>query len=298
MIELICLGHAALDHVYLVERFPSGAVKMRAHRAVEAGGGMAASASVAAARLGGAVAFWGRVGDDSAGATIRAELRREGVEVSGLLECAGGVSSSSAILVDAAGDRIIVNHRGEGLAEAPDFLPLERVRQARAVLVDVRWPQGSVALMARARADGVATVVDLDVGNAEHAGDLLPLADHAVFSQPGLAEFSPDLPVEDGLRRARAMGAGIVGVTLGEHGYRWLDHDGVLRIQTGFAVEVVDTTGAGDAFHGAYALGVARGMSDSACARLASAAAALKCTHPGARAGLPRMDAVVAFLGD
>jgi sulfofructose kinase len=88
------------------------------------------------------------------------------------------------------------------------------------------------------------------------------------------------------------------GVTRGAGGYSWRSGDGPVEHQEAFAVDVVDTTGAGDAFHGAFALALAHGLPDADCARIASAAAALKCRRLGARSGLPTAAELDAYLLD
>jgi sulfofructose kinase len=125
--------------------------------------------------------------------------------------------------------------------------------------------------------------------------ELLALTDYAIFSEQALEEFAAEEAMEDRLRRVAALGPKHAGVTLGPKGYLWLDGGKAERCPA-FQVDVVDTTGAGDAFHGAFALGVAekRGIKD--IVRRASAAAALKCTRLGARAGLPSVDELAAFL--
>jgi sulfofructose kinase len=293
---LICLGHAALDHIYRIEAFPPAPVKLRALASLHVGGGMAATAAVAAARLGGRVAFWGRIGEDRAGEAIRAGLADEGVDVAGLHRIPGAVSSTSAIIVDAAGERLIVNHRGEGLAANPAWLPLGKVAAADAVLADLRWPEGALALFGAARAAGVSTVLDIDADPGPQLAALLRLTDHAVFSTLGLGEFAPGADLAAALAAARAAGARIAGVTRGADGFLWLDADGGVRHQPRFPVRAVDTTGAGDAFHGAYALAVAERQPVAAAARFAAAVAALKCTRPGGRAGLPTRAELCAFL--
>lgn len=294
--RLICLGHAVLDHVYRIESFPPAPVKLRALAALDAGGGMAATAAVAAARLGGRVAFWGRVGDDAAGEAIRAGLAAEGVDVSGLRRVAGAVSSTSAIIVDAAGERLIVNHRGEGLDDDPAWLPLGLLAGTDAVLADLRWPEGALALFRAARTAGVPTVLDIDADPGPLLAPLLALTDHAVFSTVGLGEFAPGLDPVAALAAARAAGARQAGVTQGAEGFLWLGADGTPHRQPGFTVRAIDTTGAGDAFHGAYALAIGEGRPIEQAARFAAAVAALKCTRPGGRDGLPRRAEVLAFL--
>ncbi len=289
---IICLGHAALDRIYRIAAFPPSPRKVIATAAEETGGGMASNAAVAAARLGGRVALMSRVGDDAAGATVRAGLAAEGVDVAQVRSFAGGTTSTSAVIVDAAGERLLVGHPSQGIADDPAWLDLSAVRGAGAVLADVRWPAGAMALFAAARAAGVPTVLDAEMGAAPVLPGLLRLADIALFSAPGLAEFAPG-DAAAGLARARALGPGHAGVTQGGDGYLWADGDG-LHHRPAFRVAVVDTSGAGDAFHGGFAWALAAGMAVGRCIDVAQAVAALKCGSRGNRAGLPRYADLIA----
>src|SRR5262249_48036286 len=150
--RIICVGHAALDRIYRIAAFPAQPTKVRALEHVEVGGGMAANAAVAIARLGGKAELWSRTGDDGAGALIRAGLKSERVDVRYLQAFEGARSSTSAIIVDDGGERLIVGQRDAGMPSGTSWLPLERVKEADAVLGDVRWLEGLRAVFARARA--------------------------------------------------------------------------------------------------------------------------------------------------
>jgi sulfofructose kinase len=292
--RVICLGLAALDRIWRIAEFPPAPRKVRALGMEEAGGGMAATAAVTVVRLGGRAAMWSRVGEDSAGTAIREGLAREGVDVANVRCFAGALSSTSGVFIDAVGERLVANFRGQGLPTDPSWLPLHEVAEADAVLADVRWPEGAAALFAAARRAGVPTVLDGETGAAEWLPVLLPLTDYAILSVQGLAEFAPGA-AEEGLAQAREAGGRHVGVTQGAEGYLWRDDAGLHRAPA-FRVAVVDTNGAGDAFHGAFALALAEGHALDGCVRMASATAALKCRCPGTRAGLPDRAALERFL--
>lgn len=281
--RVICLGLSALDHIWTLPDLPTGPGKLRAAGFVWAGGGMAATAAVAVARLGGRAAFWGRAGEDVAGRVMQDELAREGVDVAAFRLFAGGRSSVSGVMVDPAGERLIANFRGLDLADDPGWLPLDLVTEADAVLADPRWPDGAARLFRAARAAGVPTVLDADVAEPEVFDLLLPLTDHAIFSAPALAAYAGS---EMALERIAAEGCIVAAVTLGAAGLEWLEA-GERRHRPAFAVPVVDTTGAGDVFHGAWAFAVGAGASVADAAGFASAAAALKCTQATGRAGIP-----------
>lgn len=300
--RVITIGHAALDRIYRVEAFPAKPTKVRALEHIEVGGGMAANAAVCIARLGGKVELWSRIGDDSAGQIIKAGLKAEKVDVRYVQAFDGARSSTSAIIVDDAGERLIVNNRDTGMPSSTDWLPLERIKDAGAVLGDVRWLEGLRQVFERARQEGVPTVLDADVGAREVMPELLALTDYAIFSEPALAEFTSSMIAAGASEQARlqaiaAIGVGHVGVTRGENGYLWRDADGEHHVPAHPAEVVVDTTGAGDAFHGAFALMIAEGKTAHDAARAASIAAAEKCSRLGGRAGLPtrkRLDQLLA----
>jgi sulfofructose kinase len=293
--RIICVGHAALDRIYRIEAFPSEPTKVRALEHVESGGGMAANAAVAIARLGGRSELWSRTGDDAAGSAIRAGLKAERVDVRYVQGFDGARSSTSAIIVDDKGDRLIVGQRDAGMPSGTSWLPLERIKEADAVLGDVRWLEGVRAVFSRARKEKVPTILDADLGAREALGGILALTDYAVFSAPALREFAPGGTDEERLGHVLSLGLGHAGVTLGREGYLWRDRDGGGHAPA-FRVNVADTTGAGDAFHGAFALSVAEAKPVAECVRTAAGVAALKCTRLGSRAGLPNRANLDAFL--
>ena len=293
--RVIAVGHAALDHIYRITAFPAEPTKVRALEAIEIGGGMAANAAVTAARLGARAELWSRVGDDNAGAIIRAGLKAEKVDIRGLQVFDDVRSSTSAIIVDGKGERLIVGMRDTAIPSETTWLPTERIRTAAVVLADLRWLEATRVVFTRARQDRVPTVLDADLGAREALPELLRLVDYAVFSAPALREFSAGETDAARLEHVLSFGPRHAGVTLGADGYLWRGEDGAGR-QPGFPVDVVDTTGAGDAFHGAFAVALAEAMPLGAAARFACAAAAMKCTRLGSRAGLPTRRELEAFL--
>lgn len=296
--HLITVGHAALDRIYRIDTFPPEPTKVRALEAIEVGGGMAANAAVAAARLGAEVEVWSRTGDDNAGVTIRAGLKAERVDTRYVHAFDDARSSTSAIIVDGRGERLIVGMRDTAIPSSTSWLPLERITGADVVLADLRWLEATRIVLERARKDGVTTMLDADLGAREALADILRHTDYAVFSAPALREFARGGTDEERLADVLSHGPRHAGATLGAEGYLWCGSDGAAGRQPGFAVNVVDTTGAGDAFHGAFALMLAEGRPVAACARLACAVAAMKCTRLGGRAGLPRRAELQAFLAE
>jgi sulfofructose kinase len=239
------------------------------------------------------------VGDDNAGQTIRAGLRAEKVDVRYVQAFEGARSSTSAIIVDDKGERLIVGQRDAGMPSGTSWLPLERIKTAQVVVGDVRWLEGVRTVFTEARKDKVLTLLDADLGAREALPGLLALTDYAIFSAPSLRDLVPAGTDAERLAHVLTLGCRHAGVTLGAEGYLWREQGGGGPTSAShvpaFSVGVTDTTGAGDAFHGAFALMLAEGRPAADCARRAAAAAALKCTRLGSRAGLPLRAELEAF---
>ncbi len=296
--DCIVIGHAALDHVYRVERLPVSATKVRSLEHIDAGGGMAANSAAAIARLGGRVELWSRVGGDPAGHAIRQALDEVGVDTQYVRTFENARSSTAAVIVDAHGERLVVSERDHAMPMDPAWLPLDRIRHATVVFSDLSWKEATIAAFKVARSHAVATLLDVDIGAGVLPTDILECTDYSVFSFDGLTAFSTGETVEDRLAWAQSFGLRHVGVTHGGEGYRWREADGRVYHQPAFETRAIDTTGAGDAFHGAFAWALSQGLEIAQCTRLATAAAALKCRRLGARAGLARLEEVRSFLAE
>lgn len=293
-VHVICLGLSALDQVWRVDRpFAGGSEKIKAVEYGTLGGGMAANAGVAVAKLGASVAFWGRAGNDAAGQEMRSAFVTEGVDVENFRLFPDGRSSVSGIIVDCSGERQIVNFRGL-YPEAADWLPLEAVARASSVLADPRWVEGAATLFCEARARGIPTVLDGDMADAEVFERLLPLTDHAIFSEPALNSFAGSAE-DESLATLVRFGCRVIAVTRGKRGVSWYEN-GQLHQQAAYAVDVVDTTGAGDVFHGAYALALGAGLDVGAAMAFSAATAAMKCRHAGGRNGIPTINECLVFM--
>ncbi len=294
MKRVIAVGVAVMDKIFAIDAMPTEATKVFARSYTEIGGGPAATGAVTIARLGGAAELWARVGDDNVGRRIAEEIAEWGVEPT-IHHDPKGRSGVSAIAVDAKGERLIFAFADPHLNTDPSWLPLARLHEADAILCDLRWPRATELVLKRAREIGIPTVLDADLASDDVAKLLVPLPDYAVFSAPALRRLTGIDDPEAGLRAVRLLCRGAVGVTVGRGGFLWLEDDRLLH-EPGFAVEAVDTLGAGDVFHGAFALAIAEGHDIRNAGRFANAASALKCTRPGGRAGIPTRSEVDSLL--
>jgi sulfofructose kinase len=289
-----CVGHASVDHHFEIDAFAHQPTKTPAKSYRMIAGGMAANAAMAMARLGAHVKLLGRVGDDAAGVFVQQALQSTGVHT--LLETvAHSYTSVSSVVVDARGERQIFNHRGDALDNAHG-LDVHQLQGARAVLVDPRWCKGALAALQWAKAQQVLSVLDADVAPQADLRLLVPAAQWAVFSEPGLACYAPQAANQaDALASALAAGAQVAMVTLGERGVLWTRGQGI-HTMPGFHVRAVDTTGAGDVFHAALALALSESKGETSAIRFASAAAALKCTQRYGVMGTPARQQVEEYL--
>jgi sulfofructose kinase len=294
MLRVACVGITVMDRIYYVEGLPTEGGKYVAKNYTEVGGGPAATAAVAAAHLGAQVDFIGRVGDDATGISLLAELESHGVNTRFTRRYEKAKSSQSAIMVDEKGERIIINYPSPDLLNDAEWLNDIDFCQWDIVLADVRWHEGAKRAFTLARQAGVTTVLDGDI-TPQNICELVALSDHAAFSEPGLARLTGVKERGSALKQAQTLTNGHVYVTCGSEGCDWIEH-GERQHQPAFTVDVVDTTGAGDVFHGALAFSLASGMTLTDAVRFASAVAALKCTKPGGRAGIPDCDQTRSFL--
>jgi sulfofructose kinase len=288
-----CVGVAVLDLIYGVERLPSADGKIRAHSLVESGGGMAANAAAAIARLGGAASWFGRVGADEMGAHVLAGLEAEGVETRAH-RIPDVRTSHSVVLVDRLGDRAIVLYGSDALDADPSWLPVAEIMARRVVLADIRWIPGAIRALTAARTAGRPAILDADTTDDPAALGAVKAASHVIFSRSGLDSLFGGAP-EDALRRA-AGHAPFVAVTLGADGVLWLDASGAMRHIPAVPVDARETLGAGDVFHGAFALALAEGRGEEQALRFGAAAAALKCARSGGRASFPYRNEVDAWM--
>lgn len=293
---ILCGGIAVQDILMRVEHFPAPGTKVSASDFVVTGGGCAANAAVAVARLGGRAAFAGPLGGagDAVSDRILRDLAAEGVDCTHVVRVPDANASVSLILIDAAGEKAIATRRGQHLAAAVPADAEAAVAETDVLLVDNRFPEFVRPLCEAARRRAIPVVIDGDKATTQD-DPLLALGSHVIFSAEALRGTTG---IEDPRCALQHMGrrlAGFLSVTDGPNGVFWL-HDGAIRHQPAFAIEAVDTLGAGDTFHAAFALALGRGEPVDAAMRFAAAAAALKCRRFGGNAGTPTAAELDAFL--
>jgi sulfofructose kinase len=294
MSTVLCIGQAVQDFVFSVDDMPAEADKYRASDFEALGGGPAATAAVAISRLGGTARLAARVGDDLLANIIVAELESYGVDCTLVRRMAGRRSSVSAVLVDNTGERMIVNYLDGSMDADPEWLHAYAPLDVGAILTDTRWPEGALLGLNLAKRNDLPAILDADLP-VPADGELVRAATHVAFSASGLADFSGIDDVETALRAVDEQTEAWCCVTLGSRGTLVIE-DGQLASLPAFDVTVRDTLGAGDVWHGAFALALAEEKPIGEATKFASAAAALKVQNGGGRAGCATRNDVEEFL--
>ena len=260
---------------------------------------MSASAGCAIVKLGGRAEFWARVGDDANGHAAVASLREAGLDCRNVQYVPGVKGSFCTVVIDGDGERIVIPRHDPGAPNDTTWLHLDRIAggEFAAVLTEVRWPEGAAAVLDVARAAGIPTVLDAEVGAHGVLDALARSATHVLYSETGLSAHVGESDVRPQLQRAQSMlPDAFVGVTRGAEGFFWIERNtGHIEHAVGVSVTAVDTLGAGDVFHGAYALGVVEGMSTHENRRFACVAS-LKCEVLGGPIGAPSRAQVSRYL--
>ncbi|HEX8948408.1 MAG TPA: PfkB family carbohydrate kinase [Dissulfurispiraceae bacterium] len=289
------LGQCSLDYLAVVDTYPQLDTKREVREWLEQGGGPVATALATLSRLGVSCRFYGITGDDSEGERIRKSLVDEGIDVSGLVARENASSQVAFIAIEKetakrtifwkrpTGSPLSAEELGPGFPGGSDFL-----------ILDGLMSDASLYAARAAREAGIPVM--LDAGRMRPG--MLEIARTADYVA-GSEEFARDLGwglSPDSLHAERKkLGAKVLTITLGARGSVTASDDGAFQTPA-FEVRAVDTTGAGDVFHGAYIYGLMRkwGIRDTVI--FASATAALKCTKLGGRTGIPRLDEVMEFL--
>jgi len=292
------LGQCSLDYIVSVKKFPKEDSKEEAIDFITQGGGPVATALVALSRLGVKTYFTGIVSDDDVGHAIKKGLVAEGVDTRGLVVKKGGRSQRAFIVANIKnGSRTIYWQRPVG----PRFAPMElQPGDVKASLMRGRDFLLVDGLMMEAANRAVGLARDKKIPVMLDAGSVRPgmlklcrLSDYVVGSEAFSNAVSPE--PEETLKKISALAPRAVTITLGRRGSITWSGGGVFRAPA-FRVRAVDTTGAGDVFHGGYIYGLLRGWKIEDTVSFASAFAALKCLSPGGRTGIPGLKETLDFI--
>jgi len=298
-IDILGLGAVAVDDLIYVDSYPPRDTKMPVQRQERHCGGLTATALVTAARLGSNCAYAGVLGYDELSEFAIERMRQEGISLSHLVRRDQARPIHSIIIVDEVRKTRNIFFDRHGVVGAdPDLPEPDVIRSARALLIDNFGIEGMIRAARIAREAGIPVVADFESDDAPRFSELLALVDHLIVSRDFGEKMTGEKDPARAAQKLWAQGRQVVIVTNGPEGSTYLDASPCdsPKHQPAFPVSVVDTTGCGDVFHGAYASALVRRLPLAERVRFASATAALKATQRGGQAGIPSRSGVENFL--
>jgi ribokinase len=292
--QITGIGYCGMDYLCVVPQIPLDD-KVEMIESLIQGGGPAVTAIVAAARLGAKTAFCGTVGDDERGAQILKGLVAEGVGTNGVKIRRRAESPAGFCWIEQkSGTRSIAWTRGTARALSPREIDKDLIKSSTVLHLDGHQTLAAIAAAKTARMHGIT--VSIDAGTlVEGIDELLALTDIVIASEKFAARYTGETRMETAVKKLFSGNCKFSAITSGQAGSIGFDGRTFLTCPA-YRVGVVDTTGAGDVYHGAFVFNYARGKTWHACMRFASAVSALKCTRLGGRTGIPDLKTAETFM--
>ena len=293
--QLVGMGLNAVDWICLLPHYPHHNSKVEIEGLHKVGGGQVATASALCARYGMKVRYIGRVGDDEIGEFSLNSLGQESMDISCVHIVPGAISQFAIILVDRpSGERTILWDRDPKLIYQEGELKREWIVEGQLLHLDGHDQQAAIQAAKWAKEAGMRVSLDIDKVQPG-VEELLRLTDFLMPTESFVQSFSGEKDWKKGLKIVAKLRSLLVGVTRGKHGAAVLWEGKIFEVP-GIQVIALDTTGAGDIFHGALLYGILQGQNLGHCLRLANVAAALSCTRIGARGGIPQLEKVLEMV--
>jgi sulfofructose kinase len=295
--RILCIGMPVRDLTFRVQGVPARGSKENASHFEEICGGNALNAAIGIVRLGGRASVCGPMGDarETTSRYIFDKLAHEGIETKHIVHMPGLVTPISAIMIDPSGERTIVTFRDPELWKVQLGDIDELLTDCSAILTESRAAAFCNDLCVEATRRGIPVIVDVDRAMSLREG-LLTASSHLVFSNEPLQETAGIADDGEALKKIAKLTPAFLAGTRGPQGTIWLDENQTLQQTPAFPVHTVDTLGAGDVFHGAFALAITEKQDLRSALRFASAAAALKCTRFGGAFAAPQRAEVEELL--
>ena len=295
--RILCIGMPVRDLTFRVSGVPARGSKENASHFEEICGGNALNAAIGIVRLGGRASICGPMGDarETTSRYIFEQMAREAIDTGHLVHMPGLVTPISAIMIDPSGERTIVTFRDPELWKVTLSPSETLLHDCAAILTESRCAAFCTDLCAEACRRGIPVIVDVDRAMSLREG-LLTASTHLIFSSEPLQETAGLADDGAALRKIARLTSSFLAGTRGPRGTIWLDEQGQLQETPAVPVHTVDTLGAGDVFHGAFALAITENQELRQALRFASAAAALKCTRFGGAFAAPQRAEVEELL--
>jgi sugar/nucleoside kinase (ribokinase family) len=293
--DVVGMGLNSVDFLCVVPEFPPPNSKMQMLQFSKQGGGQVATAMVALSRWGVKTKYIGKIGEDELGQFSLDSIRQEGVDISSVTIEPHATNQFAMIIVDGStGERTILWNRDEGLMYRDGELRKEEVCSGKFLHLDGHDIHAALQCASWAREEGIRTIVDLDKVESI-TSELIKQIDFIITSSRFPMMYTGISDQKKALLELQKYTSGFLCSTLGDDGAMALVNGEFLHIE-GHKMKAVDTTGAGDVFHGGFIYGLLQNWEAEKILRFANAAAALKCKELGGRKGIPTLEEVKRFL--
>lgn len=293
--EVVGMGLNSVDFLTVVPEFPAPNSKMKMLQFSKQGGGQVATAMVALGRWGVKTKYIGKVGEDDLGQFSLNSIRQEGVDVSSVTIEPNATNQFAMIIVDgSSGDRTILWNRDGRLMYREGELLKEEVCSGKLLHLDGHDIHAALQSARWAKEERIPTVIDLDKAEPL-TSELIEEIDFVITSSRFPTLYTGISDREKALLELQKQTPGFLCATLGHEGAVALVNGEFLHAE-GSKVKAVDTTGAGDVFHGGFIYGFLQNWELKEILKFANAAAALKCQNLGGRKGIPTLEEVQRFL--
>jgi ribokinase len=299
--KVTVLGGVAMDLILRTERFPKPDENILAKDIIELPGGSAANVAVGLARLGVKSGFMGKVGDDRYGRMLLEDFKMEGVDVRNFYIKKNARTAFTIIAVNDRGERIIFSVGGASLLEDPREINERYLKSSKFLYIGLSFPEVALKAIEYAEEAGIPKLLCLEetysLWEKSSILKLVARADFVSVNKREAAEFTNCKNVYSCGKKLLSYGPKAVIVTLGKRGCVVGRRGGFKKIPA-FKTQVVDTTGAGDAFHAGLIFGLLKNMDLADAAKIGNLAAAIKIRHLGARTGMPKKSELEPFLSE
>lgn len=300
--QICVVGSVNMDLVFRTPRMPAVGETLHGHEFRQIPGGKGANQAVAAARQGADVRFIGAVGDDGFGDFSQQSLSADGISLTHLSRIPGVATGVAGILVEDNGSNSIVLAAGANASLTPAHIDAAAadIRSAQILLCQLETPLNTVTqAIATARAAGVRVILN-PAPAQDLSPELLAQVDYLILNETEAGQLSgiavtDNTSAQAASEKLLSMGVGQVLLTMGGHGAQ-ITQAGLSQFIPAIRVDVVDTTAAGDTFVGAFAVGIANGLSLLEASQEAQYTAALTVTKLGAQTSIPQRAEVLAFM--
>ena len=281
MNSILVVGLVTVDLIYYLNKLPDKGIKYVSEKQILSTGGNASNASIAISRLGGSVTFISTIGNDFFGNYILNELKKENIDTNNIIKKNNINTSNSCINIDGKGERQIVNFRSKELDFSDNYFIKKNIFDA--YLTDGRLENASIFILKEAKKNNKPGILDAENPVNENA---IKEASHIAFSLQGLKSFTNTSSIKDSLKLVKNISNNFSCVTDGENGVFFLDEDELIQLKPP-KIDVIDTLGAGDAWHGAFTLAISLRKPLLDACKYANIVAAKKCENLGGIKGSP-----------